>query len=83
MFLPHNPSNLEHARQLRKQMTRIEIDGSQHFEEAGQESDARRTRYLESLGLLVVRYSNRESNQEFRAVCENTDRLIRERTRKK
>lgn len=81
MFLPHNPSNLEHARQLCKQMTReerhlwydflreypvkirkqrpignyiadffceaaklvIEIDGSQHFEEAGQESDARRT----------------------------------------
>ena len=56
----------------------IEIDGSQHFEEEGQAADAVRTAYLESLGLMVVRYSNREINREFRAVCENLDRLIQE-----
>ena len=57
----------------------IEIDGSQHFEEEGQAADAGRTTYLESLGLMVVRYSNREINREFRAVCEQIDRLIQER----
>ena len=57
----------------------IELDGSQHFEEEGQAADSRRTAYLESLGLMVMRYSNREINQEFRAVCENLDRLIQER----
>ena len=57
----------------------IELDGSQHYEDRGLEWDAMRTKYLESLGLMVVRYSNREINMEFRAVCENIDRLIRER----
>ena len=57
----------------------IEIDGSQHFEEEGLKADAERTAYLEGLGLLVVRYSNREINREFREVCESIDRLIRER----
>ena len=51
----------------------IEIDGTQHFEEAGLEADAKRTAYLESLGLMVVRYSNREINREFQAVCEDID----------
>ena len=59
----------------------IELDGSQHYEEEGQEADARRTAYLEDLGLMVVRYSNREINREFRAVCEELDRLIQERIR--
>ena len=59
----------------------IELDGSQHFEEKGQEADARRTAYLESLGLMVVRYSNREINREFQAVCRDIDRMIRERVK--
>ena len=57
----------------------IELDGSQHYEPGGRSADAGRTEYLESLGLRVVRYSNREINQEFQAVCEDIDRLIRER----
>ena len=57
----------------------IELDGSQHYGAKGLADDARRTAYLESLGLMVVRYSNREINQEFRAVCENIDRLIQAR----
>ena len=116
MFLPHNPNNLNKARQLRKNMTAeerhlwydflrsypakimkqkpignyivdffcesaklvIEIDGSQHFEEKGQKYDEKRTQYLENLGLKVVRYSNREINREFQAVCEDIDHLIQE-----
>ena len=58
----------------------IELDGSQHFEDEGLEADAKRTEYLEKLGLLVVRYSNREVNQQFQTVCADIDRLITERT---
>ena len=57
----------------------IELDGSQHYEETGPQKDAVRTAYLESLGLAVVRYSNREINQEFDAVCENLHHLIQQR----
>ena len=57
----------------------IEIDGSQHFEDQGTAYDAERTAYLESLGLKVVRYSNRDIDREFRAVCDQIDYLIRTR----
>ena len=54
----------------------IELDGSQHFEENGMAYDEQRTRFLEGLGLTVVRYSNADINRHFREVCENLDRLI-------
>lgn len=57
----------------------IEIDGSQHFDVPGQVYDEKRTDYLNSLGLLVVRYSNADINVRFRAVCESIDCLIRDR----
>ena len=57
----------------------IEIDGSQHYGTQGQQHDAERTTHLESLGLAVVRYSNADINVRFQSVCEDIDRLIRER----
>ena len=60
----------------------IELDGWQHYETEGQQQDGLRTDYLERLGLMVVRYSNREINREFPAVCEALDALIRRRTQK-
>ena len=57
----------------------IEIDGSQHYEEQGTAYDAERAAVLESYGLKVVRYSNREIDREFFAVCEHIDRIIQER----
>lgn len=54
----------------------IEIDGSQHYDPAGKLYDARRTAFLEGLGLNVVRYSNREINCNFQEVCEHIDRMI-------
>ena len=54
----------------------IEIDGSQHYDDAGKAHDAQRTAFLESLGLHVNRYSNREINCNFEAVCEHIDRII-------
>lgn len=54
----------------------IELDGSQHYESAGVEYDARRDEYLRSLGLTVLRYSNSEVNQRFSSVCEDIMRHI-------
>lgn len=59
----------------------IEIDGSQHYEEQGKRSDAERTKALGTHGLFVVRYSNADINCRFRAVCEDIDRVIKERMR--
>ena len=36
----------------------IELDGSQHFEERALQKDQKRSSYLESLGLHVLRFSN-------------------------
>jgi len=57
----------------------IEIDGSQHYEESGQRYDSERTEFLERQGLKVLRYSNREIDREFTAVCEQIDLIIKER----
>jgi very-short-patch-repair endonuclease len=45
----------------------VELDGSQHNEEA----DATRTRYLESLGLKVLRYWDNEVLQQTERVLES------------
>ena len=47
----------------------IEIDGTQHYEQEGKETDSERDAYLNDLGLHVLRYSNRDINRSFAAVC--------------
>ena len=47
----------------------IEIDGTQHYEQEGKEADSERVAYLNSLGLHVLRYSNRDINRSFANVC--------------
>jgi len=49
----------------------IELDGSQHYEEAGKKADMVRDEYLEKQGLRVLRYSNTDVNKSFEAVCED------------
>ena len=49
----------------------IEIDGSQHYEKEIKEADVRRDKYFNELGITVLRYSNRDINQNFRGVCED------------
>ena len=49
----------------------IELDGSQHYDDEGLLSDKERDRYLDSLGITVLRYSNLEVNQNFTGVCED------------
>ena len=58
----------------------IEIDGSQHYEIEGKESDQIRDERLNKLGLQVLRFSNWEIDHEFDGVCEMIDRTVKERT---
>ncbi len=48
----------------------IEIDGGQHYEDKGLAYDAKRDRYLQSLGLKVLRFNNLEVIYELDAVLE-------------
>ena len=49
----------------------IELDGSQHYDIPGKQADGIRDRYLQELGLTVLRYANSDIDQNFRGVCEN------------
>lgn len=49
----------------------IELDGSQHYEIKGQNSDIARDSFLKGLGIGVLRYSNRDVNHNFEGVCED------------
>ena len=47
----------------------IEVDGSQHYEEAYQQKDAQRDSVLVQMGCTMLRYSNADINQRFQYVC--------------
>ena len=47
----------------------IELDGSQHYMDEGQQADKERDAYFVALGLTVLRYSNRQIHNEFDRVC--------------
>ena len=57
----------------------IEIDGSQHYEDAGRQHDHARTAFLEKEGLMVIRYSNADINERFDRVCESIHQYIQNR----
>jgi very-short-patch-repair endonuclease len=48
----------------------IEVDGGQHYTEAGRSADAQRDRYLQSLGLRVLRYSDSDVLTNLNGVVE-------------
>ena len=54
-----------------KAKTVIELDGSQHYEDAAQVYDEKRDAYLSSLGLYVLRYTNLDINRNFQGVCDH------------
>ena len=49
----------------------IEIDGSQHYENENIKEDIVRDKYLNELGMKVLRYSNNDINKNFESVCED------------
>jgi len=54
----------------------IEIDGSQHFEDAVLKYDNKRTEFLQSLGLNVIRFTNIDIDRNFDQVCENVWNIL-------
>ena len=57
----------------------IELDGSQHYEEAGQRYDANRDAWLENNGIHVLRFSNADILQNLAGVCQMIDMTVTER----
>ena len=49
----------------------VEVDGSQHYEEQGSSMDVQRDAFLAKRGIAVLRYSNREVNEQFQEVCDD------------
>lgn len=49
----------------------IELDESQHYEDASQIKDTERDCFLKSQGLTVLRYANSDVNKNFEAVCQD------------
>ena len=59
----------------------IEIDGTQHYEKEGKESDKIRDSYFFDLGMKVLRYSNYDVNSNFDGVCEDILRNLKEHSK--
>ena len=57
----------------------IELDGLQHYTNQGRAHDAARTEVLEKYGIFVLRFSNRDVDDNFEDVCRMIDRVINER----
>ena len=57
----------------------IELDGSQHYEAKALEYDTKRTPFLQEQGLSVMRFSNLDVMANFLGVCEEIDRIVKQR----
>ena len=57
----------------------IELDGTQHYEPQGIHYDAERSHFLKSLGLEILRFSNRDIDRDFRGVCTQIDLTIQKK----
>ncbi len=55
----------------------VELDGSQHYENAGMQYDAQRTKELSQFGLTVIRIPNNEVDHNFVGVCEYIDACVK------
>ena len=56
----------------------IELDGSGHYTEDRKQYDIERTAFLEEYGLKVIRVLNSEIINDFRAVCEYIDTIVKQ-----
>lgn len=55
----------------------IELDGSQHFFDEGIEYDKKRDEFLKKQGLRVLRFSNKDIDENFKGVCGYIDLMIK------
>ena len=57
----------------------IELDGNQHYTEAGIEHDENRTYVINLYGFEVIRFSNYDISKNFEGVCIEIDKKVKER----
>lgn len=57
----------------------IELDGGQHFQDEQLVHDDMRTHFLESQGLLVLRFTNWEVDHQFPSVCQQIEEVVDQR----
>ena len=57
----------------------VELDGSQHYMPEGQRYDQERTRFLNSQGIIVLRFSNMDVLTNLCGVCQAIDQTVSER----
>lgn len=57
----------------------IELDGSQHFNDAGLKKDLARTEKIQKFDLLVLRFDNLSIKKNFEGVCIYIDNIVKER----
>lgn len=55
----------------------IEIDGRQHYSEEGIKNDEFRTEFLEEYGLKVIRFTNKQVDENFSGVCRYIDEVVK------
>ena len=55
----------------------IEIDGSQHYRPEGKSKDQFRTEMLEGYDLKIIRFTNKQIDENFRGVCEYIDMTVK------
>ncbi len=58
----------------------VELDGSQHCTPEETEYDQKRTEYLRSQGLTVLRFSNLDVMRRFQSVCDAIDKAVTQST---
>ena len=57
----------------------IELDGGQHYDDEKLKQDEDRTAWLESQGLVVLRFTNLDVDQHFLGVCERIKEIADQR----
>ena len=57
----------------------IEIDGGQHYIPDGLSYDKERTDFLNSIGIEVLRFLNKDINHNFNNVCAYIDKVVKRR----
>ena len=59
----------------------VELDGSQHYDADGLRYDQRRTAFLNSVGIHVLRFSNSDVLQNLSGVCQTIDMAVTQRVK--
>ena len=59
----------------------VELDGSQHYDADGLRYDQRRTAFLNSVGIHVLRFFNLDVLQNLSGVCQTIDMAVMQRVK--